>query len=496
MLLTPKYNVSFSYSVSNHFISTKDSMVWRNVSTASDSQSGSDSPPGQRVPRSVKVLIIVLVIIAIPFLIRIYRLSRIPFVKLPFDPAVVGVVTVAPEENAFELYQQAATALQPEKSPEWPDQLNVALNAETWEKVPPLAQKWLERNQKSLELFVAGARRADCLHLQPRDYTPNTPTTVSQSLRDISYLVCIEARRRESTGDLAGAWDLYRSGLRASRHIGRHGSYMERLRGASMHVILAESIVIWSRNPKLDAALLKRALSDVQEVYRLTSLPSETLKTEYFSLTRHIDHPTAFAEGKINADEYTRDQGPYKILYVFGEPEVSQRLLRLMLTNWMSQIDLPIRERAPQVGNLQLFDLPTDQAGALTAGELQDACNRSMLLSLAALPNGTLARFTNEERVRQNLLELHLAVQWYARDHKLQVPEKLELLVPQYLPTLTQDEWGPLTPYKYRRETTPLKVTLWSIGPDATDNSGLVFWRGGLSDKGRGDIILPAPQEP
>ena len=55
------------------------------------------------------------------------------------------------------------------------------------------------------------------------------------------------------------AWSWYKAKLRSSRHVGKRGVMLERFAGAFIHRNATLRIIRWAGDPRVDAALLRRA---------------------------------------------------------------------------------------------------------------------------------------------------------------------------------------------------------------------------------------------
>ena len=266
-----------------------------------------------------------------------------------------------------------------------------------------------------------------------------------------------------------------------------------------MHALTADALVLWSRDSRIDAALLRTVRDEVREIYRMTPKPGATLDVEYFSISHAIDNPQDYAADSPPPHR-RRSKQDVAWVYFLGEPEYSHRIVRQVLTNWVSQIDLPLRERAKRFGTYDLYELPEPVVGtrSLMPQQLQLATDRSLWAKIVLPPTRLLEMATDRELVREQLLDLHLSVQLFAREHGGNLPEKVDELVPQYVMNLPLDLWGPAVPLKYRRQPGTLKATLWSVGPDGVDDGGTKEWPDapdGQAAPGSGDWILPFRKE-
>jgi len=71
---------------------------------------------------------------------------------------------------------------------------------------------------------------------------------------------------------------------------------------------------------------------------------------------------------------------------------------------------------------------------------------------------------------QRRLIATALALRWYAADHNGKLPEKLEDLVPKYLPSIPLDALAAKQPIRYVND--PTKPILYSVGENAVDDHG------------------------
>ncbi len=93
----------------------------------------------------------------------------------------------------------------------------------------------------------------------------------------------------------------------------------------------------------------------------------------------------------------------------------------------------------------------------------------SELLMKALLPY-TIVKQMHEQNANARLTRISLALAFYRSDHK-QFPAALSDLAPKYLNTIPTDPFADDKPFKYKLNS-PASYTLYSIGPNATDDGG------------------------
>ena len=120
----------------------------------------------------------------------------------------------------------------------------------------------------------------------------------------------------------------------------------------------ARRILHWSADPRVDAALLRRALNDVLIADALTPPMSETMKLGYLVYLRELEELRA-TPGEIplpgGPDGWldkavswagVKNQVQRARLMASNDVERSRRVLRLLHANWLAQVDKPAGERA------------------------------------------------------------------------------------------------------------------------------------------------------
>lgn len=109
--------------------------------------------------------------------------DSIPDIGAPFDVEQYGVIAIAPDRNAFDLYLQANELLVPlpEDSGQELESFAEGNGSEPAELTPALST-WLTENQPALKVWLAGTERSEAVYYQPRDLNVHTPLPVTQQL--------------------------------------------------------------------------------------------------------------------------------------------------------------------------------------------------------------------------------------------------------------------------------------------------------------------------
>lgn len=457
-----------------------------------------DRPPEirrRRIPRWwIALGVLCVALVAAPFLVRLIQIASVPLVPEPFDVSAAGHVDIGEGENAYDLYRQAAPhfATMPTAVADAYDHLTKEPDPSS---IPEELLTFLESQREVLELTRQGSERPEALYYQPDEHNVSPRLHATHALRLFARLAEVEALRLELAGDVGAAWGWHRAVLRTSRHCGMHGCLIERIVGCALYGAATDGVVRWSRRSDVHLARLYEALSELREINKMTVPISQPLQVEYLIVRRTITDPVLRSHV---IDDFSSTLGGERLLieamFLLKEPDVSQRIARLTFTNWLSQCDLPYRERAATVGTTpELFDVPV---GPVSAQELQKLL-QSISIARMTLPAADVSIRAHDRDVsRQVLLETALALQIWYREHD-EFPESLEPLVGSILETLPIDPFGKGEPIRCRREPDAASgAKIWSIGDDGVDDDGSVDINKANGRKGDVVISVKPPAKP
>ncbi|WP_435009010.1 hypothetical protein P12x_000256 [Tundrisphaera lichenicola] len=387
------------------------------------------------------------------------QLWGLPDIGDPFDVAAFETFSVPDERNAFFEYRDASALtmstwkkIRGNKSgPE------LEFPKEGWSKANSVWRDFLAQSGEALTIWRAGSEKPGFLYIHPDGLSFGTLLPVSQELRMLARLAILEGSRLEAEGDMAGAWGWYRAALRSSRHSGLHGFMIERLIGAAMHEDASKGLTRWASDPRVDAPLLRRALDEVIAIDAMTAPHSVALKLEYLVSIRSMGDPNLIGDVLVqqNTNEAAdwcqelpiSDLNKERIQEVrvlaANDRERSVRVSRLMMANWLAQVDKPPSRRARLYrADPPIYELDPDgppESKAIPPEELSRWLDSSML---AARHFRFLSKYTpaiEKERVRQARLVVHLADQLYRREHGGTPPTSPEALVGPYLKALPEE---------------------------------------------------------
>ena len=371
------------------------------------------------VATSIFVLMIGLGSLAV---MRATSLRGLPEIGPPFDVERAGTIDLPDDQNAYTFYRRAHDLLKRNETRTmlgfYPD----------WSQVAPGQIEYLESNREALSVWYEGTRRDRGVYFQPRDANADVLLPVCQTLRTFLRLANLEAIRLEHEGDLNGSWSWIRANLRASRHSGQYGFWIERVVGIAHFESSSMQATRWSDQPGVDASMLRRALDDVLAIEAIRTPTSNVLKNEYYDLMNTLDD-LGMRERAVNS-RYPREQvtAPRAALerllmvraILIREPERSRRVGRLVLANWLAVCDLPADERKRRlVLGLKnpIYAAAEGEVPPITPEELDGWFESTYYMrELLSFWKGMERSTSRDERNRANLI-VHLAMELYKREH-------------------------------------------------------------------------------
>ena len=279
---------------------------------------------------------------------REFSLWRLPDGPEPFDLAKYGRVEVPDADNAMVAYREVFSRFGDLDARDYNVGSVKAWSVSDWSAADPEVRRWAEDHRKALEAWVPANDRPDSLLVQPEEMRIASRIDEAQVLRAYSRLALLEGSRLEQSGDLAGAWRMYRATLRASRHAGRHGGMHQRLIGDAVLQQFSRRIAAWIDRPGMTPELLRRAIDDVEACRAMTSPASEMVRAEYFSTRDTVndtDHWVNLSDsGPYSKTDWINQFGVGLVevrRFVRHDPERSARVLRLITAGYLAQCDRP-----------------------------------------------------------------------------------------------------------------------------------------------------------
>ena len=364
-----------------------------------------------------------------------WRQSRLAGLPDVGDPPLAKVGPIPDDVNAFVLYRQLKGKIA--RSPG----VRIDLNNYQWDP-------------KNADLALSLARNAGALATWRRG-GPSGPTPVGSrattragrrpsrsGMTSSSSAISPWWRRLDASrpGDMAGAWGWYRAILRANRHSARHSPAVGRV-SANVDIHAWPRIAAWANDPRVDLAMLRRALADVRDANAMTSPDSETLAIEERLAIRALDDPRglyvrtvqdAWERAGFDADDWRFRLYQETLWFLQNEPERSRRLVRLAFANWIEQADTPRTKRPNKRygkeywrGYWELYDSPPSAALPLPPAELGARLDASDLIR--SLKSDTRMAFAlaglERDRLERDAHLRQLARTLFAREHDGREPD-------------------------------------------------------------------------
>jgi hypothetical protein len=406
----------------------------------------------------------------------------VPDVGEPFDFKTFEAFSLLAAENADSQYLLAQPLL---VKLNW----NAAAAAQTeatetsvrqaalvgWSEANADARKWLEANQKALEVWEWGTTQAEAVEVPLNEFACESLLPVSNEGRTFARLALLKASRRTGEGHPADAWRWYLATLRYSRHLGMHGGSIERMVGTEVYRLARHPILNWAARPEVSAADLRHALADVLAVDAMTAPLSRTLKVEYLSVRHSIPRVLDNLGKEHSFDAFSTRHS--------GRPEKIVRVANLYFANWLANAERPRWERKPMAGkDVGLFEPDPGSAPLPSA----DVLKQLLATRLSGLEQSTgpivdyslpgmmsLFETVDLDRVNRDAVSVGLALQLYFREHGHFPAALPELVQAGYLKSIPPDPFGKGEPLHYRLigKSTD-RAIVWSVGPDGVNQAG------------------------
>ena len=409
-------------------------------------------------PKVAIPVVLILSLISAPLVYRAIRLAKVPPVDEPFDTKSVLELEVPDSDNAFVEYRAASVLLVP-RDPKVAYEEFEKAQSDGWEHATLPVRKWLDANRPFMELWRKGTAKPDAQYQRADEYRADSLLPEVHEAREFSRLVRLESSRLLAEGKPEEAWDWLRTSFRMSRQLGRHGSIIERLVGIASHSLASEGMVKWANDPQVTADLLRRAMRELHDEQKRTQPLSACLQTEYLSM---------MATWKSLCTETVE----LTLFNIIGESELNERTFRHVFANWLGQADLPRNHRTKTLPGLFVFEpSPENVKTQPSASEVSGYVHKSLMGALVIPAGQQIFVATDREAARDTVLLTVLALELFAREHG-HYPEKLDELVPDFLPAVPEDTHAlPKTPLRYRRDGDG--ALIYSVGDNGTDDSGV-----------------------
>ena len=355
----------------------------------------------------------------------------------------------------------------------------------------PFLVRWLDANQRPLDLIVQGTSRANYyapIIGQPvergvaRMRITSAPLYGLGELREVSRALVIRAMFRLDRGDLDGTWHDLMACHRLGRVVGNGATVIEDLMGIAIDFAACKGDAALAHFGKLSVEQSRQCQAD------LTALPPLP------ELAESIDRVERFAFLEIVTD-LSRSEATFADWFEGEDSSVVGRAMHRMVysaIDWdeilrqaNSRYDLLVacRRRASKeerIAAMRQFEAELEQLDnnsvqkpsiaelMLQPREVLTDKMSGMLTALLMPALGSAFRAEEAAHTRVDLVQTALALGAYRTDHG-QYPASLKALAPKYLVEVPKDRFTG-APLQYT--TSGNQATVFSVGPDEEDSRG------------------------
>ncbi len=291
------------------------------------------------------------------FSYRQTQLLSLPDVGDPFNVSEFLAFSIPDDQNAVLPYLEAVKLYKPP-----PDRSFFAtllrIPGPNSPRLSPEARLWLESNRPALQQFRAAWEFPDAFDPAAQSQKIAGFLDPEESYTRFCSAALLEADRLMEEGDLAATWDWYHSVLRSTWLIGRHTGEGARQLAVNIRSRVSRRLKIWTEDPRVDPATLRKALADIQACESLFPSDVATLQVAYLAARQaHERFYEASAEVDSPPPDPDRFQLPKPLSTYYNEVkrwlrrdrERSRRVLNLAFRNWIEYSKLATDARPKPV---------------------------------------------------------------------------------------------------------------------------------------------------
>jgi hypothetical protein len=282
-------------------------------------------------------------------------LNGLPDIGDPFDVEAFRAFSVPDERNAFTYLRRASEKVTPFRGmlgAEGADSGDVRFS---WSIANPMWREWAGKNREAFELFQRAAEQSDAAN-------PAGDPTADMQPGSLIMLALLEASRRQESGDMAGAWDCYRSVLRMITHFRRRGNTRQRDCARGSNRPLQRRLNDWAADPRTTIPQLHAALEVVLENEPDPDWDLFAIQFGYLELMSALERPIPSSAWQEIEGEWTSRLGGMSLSlemlehleaarrFLLREPERGRRVLRLVCANYLAYVEArEVPRRKPAV---------------------------------------------------------------------------------------------------------------------------------------------------
>jgi hypothetical protein len=393
----------------------------------------------------------------------------------PIELADFVVHGVADDDNAALALQEAAAAID-EKSDVWKayEAFNEPFALPLTNEESTAIRAAVAANNAAFPL-VDDAMRRKGVDWKIRYVSPSIQTLLPDlnHQRQLANLIVARARLNFQNGDHAAAIADLRRAAFIGRTVGHHPFIVGHLVSVGISALTCDALIEMTPGLKIGNAAGEARPGDVNAL--IADLLDDRASRESYRLgiygerMSQLDTARCVADGRLSLANLSGAglgvggrPNPVAAVATFAAKPVALSDGRLMIDHTTAL--LRAFEASP--------DWPTYQAKAPPYPK--DVANSMVVhilakIMLPSMERATLTHFRNTAERR--LTATALAVRHYTLDHGGTPPEKLDELVPKYLPAVPLDPFA-LTPQPIKYANDADKPRLYSVGEDAADGAG------------------------
>lgn len=346
---------------------------------------------------------------------RSARIASLPQIDEPFDVEAFCSVTIPDEENAFVEYREAFDLFVefPGKDSDW-ESYNGLVNG-NWDDSPPAFVAWIMSNERAFDAWLIGTAKPNAM-FTPRSEITYGDIDYTSEARSLVRIAMLRAGQHLSNGDTDEAWKILHAAFRYSRHVGQNGTTLERQTGIPILLFVCTGLLSWAHHANTTTEDIDNAIALISDDFASMTPPySVTLKHEYLRAKNCAQ--------QLGSEFWVFDPSPIvdtALIFVMGEPEYSEALLRLVLANQLTGIDMPSHSRPKLVpGEDRAFDIPSVPGKHSSGVELSRLLTTvSAIETAAGFPWMHLVRSTLDiEKTNLSTTLAALSIESYVRKH-------------------------------------------------------------------------------
>jgi hypothetical protein len=392
-------------------------------------------------------LLLVYLMIALPVLAMLYRRSQLaglPDVGEIYGGMVTATPAKAPDDrNAFVLYHRATERFRDMTNAEGDSFSNANFH---WSHADAVFRRWVVEHRPAIALLRSASERPDA-YFDKRGFPPGPLGFVASTeiirLSWIGTAALFEADRLRLDGNVAGAWALLKSAVRASRDMER-AMPTSWCRGTAMTQVqyAREPVSAWAKDSSVSVELLKRALDDLSAAEALTPPLSSFYRGEYLAAEESLANIDSLVAERTKARAAAGASDPLAFAprldaFLRGEPDRTRRVLRLLAANDLAWCDHSPEARpelaVPRLRIYQPDPIAPPASRALSPEDLARWADTILINPALPWRMGELEQYERSDRWSLGQLKEAVAVPLFTREMGRRPASPVEALL-RYFP--------------------------------------------------------------